>query len=143
MIEKLCQRFRLTTQERSWRDIAFCLSLLPYRSERSIKKLVDALPFYRDKLYVPDVFQCFSEILGKMHQGKSSSAAAKASDTDLREFEDVLAHAASQSKQDHALEDATQTQTAKLERRHARPLVSKGQPSRPARTTRQTRRRVT
>lgn len=143
VIEKLCQRFRLTTQERSWRDIAFCLSLLPYRSERSIKKLVDALPFYRDKLYVPDVFQCFSEILGKMHQGKSSSAAAKASDTDLREFEDVLAHAASQSTQDHALEDATQTQTAKLERRHARPLVSKGQPSRPARTTRQTRRRVT
>lgn len=116
VIEKLCQRFRLTTEERSWRDIAFCLSLLPYRSERSIKKLVDALPFYQDKLYVPEVYQRFAEILAKMHQGKSS-AAAKVGDTDLREFEDVLAQAAHQGTQEHALEDATHAQAAKLERR--------------------------
>ena len=118
VIEKLCQRFRLTTEERSWRDIAYCLSLLPYRSERSIKKLVDALPFYQDKLYVPEVHQRFTEILTKMHQGKVS-AAAKAGDTDLREFEDALHHAAAQGTQDHAMEDATHAQAAKLEKRQA------------------------
>lgn len=118
VIEKLCQRFRLTTEERSWRDIAYCLSLLPYRSERSIKKLVDALPFYQDKLYVPEVHQRFTEILTKMHQGKVS-AAAKAGDTDLREFEDALHQAAAQGTQDQAMEEATHAQAAKLEKRQA------------------------
>jgi condensin complex subunit 1 len=41
IIEKLCQRYRLATDERQWRDIAFCLSLLPYKSERSMKKLIE------------------------------------------------------------------------------------------------------
>ena len=41
IIEKLCQRFRLATDERQWRDIAFCLAQLPYKSERSVKKLID------------------------------------------------------------------------------------------------------
>lgn len=42
IVEKLCQRFRLATEERQWRDIAFCLSLLPFKSERSMKKLIEA-----------------------------------------------------------------------------------------------------
>ena len=41
IIEKLCQRFRLATEERQWRDISFCLSLLPFKSERSMKKLIE------------------------------------------------------------------------------------------------------
>jgi condensin complex subunit 1 len=41
IVEKLCQRFRLATEERQWRDIAFCLSLLPFKSERSVKKLIE------------------------------------------------------------------------------------------------------
>ncbi len=41
IIEKLCQRFRLATDARQWRDIAFCLSLLPFKSERSMKKLIE------------------------------------------------------------------------------------------------------
>ncbi|WFD20122.1 condensin complex non-SMC subunit Cnd1 [Malassezia caprae] len=97
VIEKLCQRFRLTSEERQWRDIAYCLSLLPYRSERSIKKLLDGLPYYQDKLYVPDVHQRFSEILAKTHQGKAG-ALAKTGETDLRELEDVLAQAAEPSE---------------------------------------------
>jgi hypothetical protein len=49
IIEKLCQRFRLATDERQWRDIAFCLSLLPYKSERSMKKLIEGyVPNRRD-----------------------------------------------------------------------------------------------
>ncbi|KAF8493367.1 non-SMC mitotic condensation complex subunit 1-domain-containing protein [Russula emetica] len=51
IVEKLCQRFRLTEDTRQWRDIAFCLSLLPFKSECSGKKLIEGLPFYRDKLH--------------------------------------------------------------------------------------------
>lgn len=41
IIEKLCQRFRLATDPRQWRDISMCLSLLPFKSERSVKKLIE------------------------------------------------------------------------------------------------------
>jgi len=66
IVEKLCQRFRLTEDPRQWRDIAFCLSLLPYKSERSVKKLSEGLQFYRDKLHEPKVFERFTEILQKV-----------------------------------------------------------------------------
>jgi condensin complex subunit 1 len=65
LVEKLCQRFRDTTDEKQWRNIAFCLSLLPYKSERSLKKLIEALPFYQDKLREEKVFERFTEILQK------------------------------------------------------------------------------
>lgn len=134
VIEKLCQRFRLTTEERQWRDIAFCLSLLPYRSERSIKKLVDGLPFYQDKLYHPEVYKRFTEILAKIRSGKSGGQ-AKAGETDLREFEDTLAQASAQGRNDHEAEDQTQAQVAKAERRRARE-----QPAAARRTAQPTRR---
>lgn len=41
IVEKLCQRLRLADTERQWRDIAYCLSLLPFKSERSMKKLIE------------------------------------------------------------------------------------------------------
>ena len=66
IVEKLCQRFRLTDEARQWRDIAFCLSLLPFKSDRSVKKLVEGLPFYRDKLHEETVFARFQEILNKV-----------------------------------------------------------------------------
>lgn len=66
IVEKLCQRFRLTDDPRQWRDIAYCLSLLPYKSEKSVKKIVEGLPFYRDKLYEEGVFERFQEILQKV-----------------------------------------------------------------------------
>ena len=66
IVEKLCQRFRLTEEPRQWRDIAFCLSLLPFKSERSVKKLIEGLQFYRDKLHEPKVFERFQQILDKV-----------------------------------------------------------------------------
>lgn len=66
IVEKLCQRFRLSDDPRQWRDIAFCLSLLPFKSERSVKKLIEGLQFYRDKLHEPVVFERFTEILTKV-----------------------------------------------------------------------------
>ena len=66
IVEKLCQRFRLSEDARQWRDVAFCLSLLPFKSERSVKKLIEGLPFYRDKLHEDDVYARFKDILVKV-----------------------------------------------------------------------------
>ena len=66
IVEKLCQRFRLSEESRQWRDIAFCLSLLPFKSEKSVKKLIEGLPFYQDKLHEEAVFDRFNEILVKV-----------------------------------------------------------------------------
>ncbi len=68
IVEKLCQRFRLAPDPRQWRDIAFCLSLLPFKSERSVKRLIEGLPFYQDKLHEDAVFNRFNEILTKVRQ---------------------------------------------------------------------------
>lgn len=85
IVEKLCQRFHLTDDPRQWRDIAFCLSLLPFKSERSVKRLIEGLQFYRDKLHEPTVFARFQEILGKARTNKS----ANKPDAELNEFEAV------------------------------------------------------
>ncbi len=61
IVEKLCQRFRLTEDTRQWRDVAFCLSLLPFKSERSVKKLIEGMPFYREKLHEEGVFARFQD----------------------------------------------------------------------------------
>lgn len=45
----------LNEDPRQRRAIAFCLSLLSFKSERSVKKLVEGLLFY--KLYHPAVFE--------------------------------------------------------------------------------------
>jgi condensin complex subunit 1 len=52
--------------ERQWRDITYCISLLPFKSDRSFKKLVEGLPYYQDKLHEPVVFQRFQDILQKV-----------------------------------------------------------------------------
>jgi condensin complex subunit 1 len=71
IVEKLCQRFRLSTEPRQWRDIAYCLSILPFKSERSVKKLIEGLPFYQDKLHEETVFNRFNEILTKVGEAAS------------------------------------------------------------------------
>jgi condensin complex subunit 1 len=84
-VEKLCQRFHLTDDARQWRDIAFCLSLLPFKSERSVKKLIEGLQFYRDKLHEDVVFARFQDILVKARANKSVNKP----DAELNEFESV------------------------------------------------------
>lgn len=62
LIEKLCFRFRITNQERQWRDIAFCLSLLTY-TEKTIKKLMENIRFFKDKVQVEEVYNSFKLII--------------------------------------------------------------------------------
>lgn len=105
IIEKLCQRFRHTDDPRQWRDIAYCLSLLPYKSERSVKKLIEGLTEYKEKLHEPQVFERFTEILTKviapvfvldvldmiadMHVQARQNKSKDKPDTELDEFEKV------------------------------------------------------
>ncbi|KAJ6612245.1 non-SMC mitotic condensation complex subunit 1-domain-containing protein [Mycena sp. CBHHK59/15] len=108
IVEKLCQRFHLSEDPRQWRDIAFCLSLLPFKSERSVKKLIEGLPFYRDKLHEETVFERFTEILNKARQNKSPNKP----DTELAEFEQILEENRMQGEEDRDLEKRVQGKKA-------------------------------
>ncbi|KAJ7454842.1 non-SMC mitotic condensation complex subunit 1-domain-containing protein [Mycena latifolia] len=108
IVEKLCQRFHLSEEPRQWRDIAFCLSLLPFKSERSVKKLIEGLPFYRDKLHEETVFERFTEILNKARQNKSPNKP----DTELAEFEQILEDNRMQGAEDRDLEKRVQGKKA-------------------------------
>ncbi|KAF9029542.1 hypothetical protein BDZ89DRAFT_1065324 [Hymenopellis radicata] len=113
IVDKLCQRFHLTQDPRQWRDIAFCLSLLPYKSERSVKKLIEGLPHYRDKLHEPDVYDKFNQILVKARQNKGAGKP----DTELNEFAVILEQNKEQGEQDNALEQRVQGKKAAAKRR--------------------------
>jgi condensin complex subunit 1 len=128
IVEKLCQRFRLSEDPRQWRDIAFCLSLLPFKSERSVKKLIEGLQFYRDKLHEEGVFDRFSEILSKARSNKS----ANKPDTELNEFESILDEHRRQGEEDQAFEKRVEGKKAaakrKATRRSARKKVVEAEP---------------
>ncbi|KAF0449771.1 Condensin complex subunit 1 [Gigaspora margarita] len=70
VVEKLCQRFKNLDDRRQWRNIAYCLSLLPYKNERIIKKLLEGMSHYQDKLHENDVHKAFSDIITKVRSIK-------------------------------------------------------------------------
>ncbi|TFK21598.1 hypothetical protein FA15DRAFT_672413 [Coprinopsis marcescibilis] len=100
IIEKLCQRFKSSEDPRQWRDIAYCLSLLPFKSDKSVKKLIEGLQHYRDKLHEKGVYDRFQEILTKARQNKSKDKP----DAELDEFEKILRENMTQGKEDAELE---------------------------------------
>ncbi|KAG0366325.1 Condensin complex subunit [Gamsiella multidivaricata] len=65
MTEKLCQRFKNTDEPRGWRDIAFCLSMLPFKTEKSFKRLLEGFPNYQDKVHEEQVFKYLTDIIAK------------------------------------------------------------------------------
>ncbi|KAI0338960.1 hypothetical protein BDW22DRAFT_1401081 [Trametopsis cervina] len=113
IVEKLCQRFRLTEDPRQWRDIAYCLSLLPFKSERSVKKLIEGLQFYRDKLHEEEVYNRFQEILAKARTSKTQNKP----DAELNEFEAILEEHKLQGQEDQALEKRVEGKKAAAKRR--------------------------
>ncbi|KAJ6577303.1 non-SMC mitotic condensation complex subunit 1-domain-containing protein [Mycena capillaripes] len=121
IVEKLCQRFHLSEEPRQWRDIAFCLSLLPFKSERSVKKLIEGLPFYRDKLHEETVFERFTEILNKARQNKSPNKP----DTELAEFEQILEDHKLQGEEDRDLEKRVQGKKAAAKKRASKRKAKK------------------
>lgn len=67
LVEKLCFRFKVTVIERQWRDIAFCLSLLSY-NERTIKKLIENVKHFKDKVQVDEVYDAFKTIISNTNK---------------------------------------------------------------------------
>lgn len=62
LVEKLCYRFKVTEQERQWSDIAYCLSLITY-TEKTIKKLIDNIGLFKDKVQIQNVYDYFKQII--------------------------------------------------------------------------------
>ncbi|KAJ2355106.1 condensin complex non-SMC subunit Cnd1 [Coemansia erecta] len=87
VVEKLCQRFRNTTDQRQCRDIAYCMALLPFKSERSVRRLMDGMPCYQDKLADNVVYKHFADIA---HKARSQTAQKQETKTLLDEFETKL-----------------------------------------------------
>ncbi|CAO1626044.1 unnamed protein product [Sympodiomycopsis kandeliae] len=118
VVEKLVQRFRLTNKVRQWRDVAFCLSLLPYKSERSVKKLIDGLPFYQDKLHDEQVYKRLIEIVAKARAAKtggSGAATVGGGEAELQDFEQLLENFHSKGVEEGELEKGTQNKVAKAQ----------------------------
>ncbi|KAF9528388.1 non-SMC mitotic condensation complex subunit 1-domain-containing protein [Crepidotus variabilis] len=116
IVDKLCQRFRLSEDPRQWRDIAYCLSLLPFKSERSVKKLIEGLQFYRDKLHEPVVYDRFAEILQKARANKSKDKP----DSELDEFEKILQEHKLQGQEDEALQKRVEGKKAAAKKKAAK-----------------------
>ncbi|XP_072280070.1 condensin complex subunit 1 isoform X2 [Pyxicephalus adspersus] len=68
LVEKMCHRFRTARTERQWRDLAHCLSLLPF-SEKGLVKMQDCFDCYGDKLSDDAVYNSFLSAIGKMRKG--------------------------------------------------------------------------
>ncbi|SGY44625.1 BQ5605_C001g00183 [Microbotryum silenes-dioicae] len=124
IVEKLCQRFQMATDARQWRDIAFCLSLLPFNSEVAVKKLVEGLPFYQDKLHEETVYKRFGEILTKATNNKATK-----NEQDLQEFANALEEHRAKGSEDQ--EVARKVQKSK---RKAAATKTKARPRRKAAT---------
>ncbi|XP_030043749.1 condensin complex subunit 1 [Microcaecilia unicolor] len=68
LVEKLCQRFRSARTERQWRDLAYCLTLLPI-SERGLHKMQESFDCFGDKLSEEGVYSSFNTVVGRIRRG--------------------------------------------------------------------------
>lgn len=67
LVDKLCLRFKITSVERQWRDIAYCLSLLRH-TEKTINKLIEHIPHFKDKIQNDEVMECFKTIISNANK---------------------------------------------------------------------------
>lgn len=91
LVEKLCVRFRNTNKERQWRDVAYCLSLLNH-SEKTMRKLIEHIPAYKDKIQYDEIYDSFKTIISNANKQITKielKNLAKELDTKLQECLDV------------------------------------------------------
>lgn len=101
LVEKLCLRFRVTTEQRQWRDIAFCLSLLSY-NEKTIRKLSDNIGCFKDKIQYDEILGSFKTIISN-----TNKLAKPELKTAVAEFENRLEECLAIREGDSALGAAT------------------------------------
>jgi len=78
-----------------------------------MKKLIEGLQFYRDKLHEPTVYERFTEILTKARTNKSKDKP----DSELNEFEQILEDHKRQGEEDQALERRVEGKKAAAKKR--------------------------
>ncbi|XP_058058921.1 condensin complex subunit 1 [Anopheles bellator] len=83
LVEKLCLRFRVTSEVRQWRDIAFCLSLLSY-NEKTIKKLSQNVGCFKDKVQHEEIYLAFKTIIGNTNKLAKAELKAAVSEFETR-----------------------------------------------------------
>lgn len=66
--EELMAIFVFPRTERQYRDLSYCLTLLPL-SERGLHKLQDNFDCFADKLQDPAVYSCFQTVLARFRRG--------------------------------------------------------------------------
>lgn len=64
LVGKLCQRFAESMDEQQWRDIAYCLTQLPYNI-RCLRKIIEGFQFYKVQIQDDIVYDCFTQIVSK------------------------------------------------------------------------------
>ncbi|KAI9593024.1 armadillo-type protein [Syncephalis fuscata] len=111
IVEKLCLRFKNSDDHRQWRDTGFCLSQLPFKTERSLKKLLDAMPLYEDKLFEDVLFKYFTDIIQKARMQKIQRAEVKLMIDDLERR--ITERREASGSQQATLEKAAKTATGK------------------------------
>ncbi|OBZ84409.1 Condensin complex subunit 1 [Choanephora cucurbitarum] len=86
IVDKLCQRFLTAQDERNWRDIAYCLSLLPFKTEKPFKKLLENWPTFQDKIHEESVHKSFMEIVqkGRLHKNQRPELKALVDELDQK-----------------------------------------------------------
>jgi hypothetical protein len=57
--------YLIALDEKEWRNTAYCLSLLPY-NDKGLRKLIEMYENYREKLFDPQIMECFKAILQKV-----------------------------------------------------------------------------
>lgn len=83
LVEKLCLRFKITSVERQWRDIAYCLSLLRH-TEKTLKKLIDNITHFKDKIQNDDVMECFKTIITNANKNMKPEMKAVSKELDIK-----------------------------------------------------------
>ncbi|OLY84655.1 Condensin complex subunit 1 [Smittium mucronatum] len=68
IVEKLCLRYRSVTEPRQAYDLTFCLSLLNYKNDKVLMKLIGMMPAYQQFLGEPNIYKLFLEIVAKAKQ---------------------------------------------------------------------------
>ncbi|KAJ3146459.1 Condensin complex subunit [Geranomyces michiganensis] len=117
IVDKLCMRFRNADEPRQWRDISFCLTLLSFASEKSVKKLIEHLPQYQDKLHEPVLYKNLEDILAKAKKLAKAETKSLIEDFEAKlkehhekcvENEQAVNNAANTQKQKHGSADKHQ-----------------------------------
>ena len=79
LVEKLCQRFAATEDVSQWRNIAFCISQLPF-SDKGVKKLIEGHAVYKNALEDDETAGVILSIVAKVKKSATKPESKELAD---------------------------------------------------------------